>query len=107
MMMSDVVNHETIPTVIRRVTEIPGPRSRELMARRQAAVPRSAYNVTPIFVRRGAGAIIEDVDGNTYIDFAGGIGCLNVGSAQPAVVKAVQQQASEFFHAGFPVAPYE
>lgn len=92
--------------VIRRLTEIPGPRSRDLMARRDAAVPRSFGKLTPIFMRRAAGAIIEDVDGNTYIDFAGGIGCLNVGSTPPEVVHAIQSQASDFIHASG-TTPYE
>jgi len=92
--------------VIRQVTEIPGPRSRELMARRDSAVPRSFGKLTPIFIRRASGAIIEDVDGNTYIDFAGGIGCLNVGSTPPDVVHAIQQQAGDFIHASG-TTPYE
>ncbi|HWQ33099.1 MAG TPA: 4-aminobutyrate--2-oxoglutarate transaminase [Blastocatellia bacterium] len=92
--------------VIRQLTEIPGPRSRELMARRDQAVPRSFGKLTPIFIRRASGAIIEDVDGNTYIDFAGGIGCLNVGSTPPDVVHAIQHQAGEFIHASG-TTPYE
>jgi len=60
-------------------TSVPGPRSRELMERRTAAVPRGVHQVTPVFISRAEGALIEDVDGNRFIDFAGGIGCLNVG----------------------------
>ena len=71
-------------------TEIPGPRSRALMARREAAVPRGPYNTTPVFAARAEGATIEDVDGNRYLDFAGGIGCLNVGHRAPRVVSAIQ-----------------
>jgi len=59
-------------------TEIPGPRSRALMARREAAVPRGPNNSIPIFMSSAEGATLEDVDGNRYLDFAGGIGCLNV-----------------------------
>jgi len=62
-------------------TEIPGPKSRALLARREAAIPRGPSLVTPIFAAKAEGAWIEDVDGNRYIDFAGGIGCLNVGTA--------------------------
>jgi 4-aminobutyrate aminotransferase/(S)-3-amino-2-methylpropionate transaminase len=93
--------------MLRRVTDIPGPRSRELLERRLAAVPRGPFNVAPIFVKSASGAILEDVDGNTYVDFAGGIGCLNVGSAAPAVVDAVKRQADAFLHTCFHVAMYE
>ncbi len=88
-------------------TGIPGPRSRELYARREAAVPRGPYNATPIFVKEGKGAVITDVDGNRLIDFAGGIGCLNVGHANQAVAAAVAEQATRFTHACFHVTPYE
>jgi len=63
-------------TAIHLHTPIPGPRSQELMRRRVAAVPQGAYHVTPIFVARAEGAVLEDVDGNRLIDFAGGIGVL-------------------------------
>src|SRR5260221_12349647 len=53
-------------------TEIPGPRSRALMARREAAVPRGPYNSAPIFMASAEGSTLEDVDGNRYLDFAGG-----------------------------------
>jgi 4-aminobutyrate aminotransferase / (S)-3-amino-2-methylpropionate transaminase / 5-aminovalerate transaminase len=88
-------------------TEIPGPRSRELFARREAAVPRGPYNATPIFVKEGKGAVLEDVDGNRFIDFAGGIGCVNVGHANPQVVAAASEQLARFTHACFHVTPYE
>jgi 4-aminobutyrate aminotransferase/(S)-3-amino-2-methylpropionate transaminase len=88
-------------------TEIPGPRSRELFARREAAVPRGPFNVTPIFVKEGSGALLTDVDGNRLIDFAGGIGCVNVGHANDAVVEAASAQLERFTHACFHVTPYE
>ena len=88
-------------------TEIPGPRSRELYARREAAVPRGPYNATPIFVKEGRGAVLTDVDGNRFLDFAGGIGCLNVGHANEAVVKAATEQLQRFTHACLHVTPYE
>ena len=93
--------------MIRQATEIPGPRSRELMERRQQAVPRGPFNVAPIFIKSARGAILEDVDGNTYIDFAGGIGCLNVGSSATKVIDAVKAQADEFLHTCFHVTMYE
>jgi len=78
-------------SVIEPKTAIPGPRSREPMARREAAVPRGPYNATPIFVKeaRGArGARLVDVDGNRLLDFAGGIGCVNVLTSQVHPYKA-------------------
>lgn len=88
-------------------TSIPGPRSCELMRRREAAVPPAAYNVTPIFISRAEGAVVEDVDGNRFIDFAGGIGCLNTGHRPPAVVEAIRRQLDRFLHTSFNVLPYE
>jgi 4-aminobutyrate aminotransferase/(S)-3-amino-2-methylpropionate transaminase len=88
-------------------TEIPGPKSRELMARREAAVPRGPYHATPLFAAKADGAMIEDVDGNRFIDFAGGIGCLNAGHRDPRVVAAVQEQLEKFMHLCFSVTPYE
>jgi 4-aminobutyrate aminotransferase / (S)-3-amino-2-methylpropionate transaminase / 5-aminovalerate transaminase len=94
-------------SAIRLTTEVPGPQSRALLARRQAAVPRGTYNATPIFVKEGRGAVLEDVDGNHLLDFAGGIGCLNVGQANEAVVEAASDQLRHFTHACFHVTPYE
>jgi len=88
-------------------TEIPGPKSRALMERRQKAVPRGVFNVTPIFAARAQGSRIEDVDGNVYIDFAGGIGVMNVGHGQPAVIEAAREQLGRFTHTCFSVAMYE
>jgi 4-aminobutyrate aminotransferase/(S)-3-amino-2-methylpropionate transaminase len=94
-------------SAIRLQTELPGPRSRELMARRTAAVPRGPFHATPLFVREGRGARLVDVDGNELLDFAGGIGCLNVGHANPAVVDAAQTQMAALTHGCFHVTPYE
>ena len=70
-------------------------------------MPRGPYNATPIFVKEARGAVLEDVDGNRLLDFAGGIGCLNVGHSDPAVVKAIGEQLGRFTHACFGVTPYE
>jgi 4-aminobutyrate aminotransferase / (S)-3-amino-2-methylpropionate transaminase / 5-aminovalerate transaminase len=88
-------------------TEIPGPKSKALVERREAAIPRGPQLVTPIFAAKSEGAWIEDVDGNRYIDFAGGIGCLNVGHRAPRVEKAVREQLDKFLHLCFGVTPYE
>jgi 4-aminobutyrate aminotransferase/(S)-3-amino-2-methylpropionate transaminase len=88
-------------------TEIPGPKSRALLARREAAIPRGPQLVTPIFAAKSEGVWIEDVDGNRYLDFAGGIGCLNVGHRHPLVTKALHEQVDRFLHLCFGVTPYE
>jgi len=88
-------------------TEIPGPKSRSLMARREAAIPRGHSNATPVFAARADGATIDDVDGNRYLDFAGGIGCLNVGHRSPRVISAIQAQLEKHLHLCFAVTPYE
>jgi 4-aminobutyrate aminotransferase / (S)-3-amino-2-methylpropionate transaminase / 5-aminovalerate transaminase len=94
-------------TTIQIRTEIPGPRSRALMKRREAAVPRAPYNTTPVFAASAEGATIEDVDGNRYLDFAGGIGCLNIGHRAPRVTAAIQEQLEKHLHLCFAVTPYE
>jgi 4-aminobutyrate aminotransferase/(S)-3-amino-2-methylpropionate transaminase len=88
-------------------TEIPGPKSRALMARREAAIPRGPANATPVFAARAEGAVIEDVDGNRYLDFAGGIGCLNIGHRSPRVLSAIREQLEKHLHLCFAVTPYE
>jgi len=88
-------------------TPIPGPKSQELMQRRNAAVVRAAYHATPVFIAKAEGAVIEDVDGNRMIDFAGGIGCVNTGHRAPAVIDAVRRQLDRFLHVSFNVLPYE
>ena len=88
-------------------TEIPGPKSRALMARRAAAIPRGPSNATPVFAASAAGAAIDDVDGNRYLDFAGGIGCLNIGHRSPRVISAIREQLEKHLHLCFAVTPYE
>src|ERR1700704_314960 len=88
-------------------TEVPGPKSREILERKARVVadPLSVY--LPIVAAEGRGATLTDVDGNTYLDFTGGVGCLNVGHAHPRVVEAVQEQAARFLHTDFTMIPYE
>jgi 4-aminobutyrate aminotransferase/(S)-3-amino-2-methylpropionate transaminase len=94
-------------TTIQIHTEIPGPRSRALMVRREAAVPRAPHNTTPVFAAHAQGATIEDVDGNRFLDFAGGIGCLNVGHRAARVISAIRDQLDKHLHLCFAVTPYE
>jgi len=93
--------------LIRRRTEIPGPNSRALMKRRDAAVPRGLAHSVPVFAASADGVRVTDVDGNVYLDFAGGIGVMNVGHSTPSVVAALRDQAERFSHVCFSVLPYE
>jgi 4-aminobutyrate aminotransferase/(S)-3-amino-2-methylpropionate transaminase len=88
-------------------TAVPGPKSQQAFEARREAVPRGAYNITPVVIARGEGAMLEDLDGNRFLDFAGGIGVLNAGHAPPAVVRAIQQQAEKFLHSCFHVTVNE
>ena len=87
-------------------TAIPGPLSTQWEQRRRNAVPSGAGSVAPVFIARAEGAALEDLDGNTFLDFAGGIGCLNVGHHSSAVVEAVREQMDRFTHLCFSVTPY-
>jgi 4-aminobutyrate aminotransferase/(S)-3-amino-2-methylpropionate transaminase len=89
------------------VTEIPGPLSRALQARRANAVAAGVSSVLPVYVRSAEGGLLTDVDGNKLIDFGSGIAVTNVGHAVPAVVDRVREQAGKFTHTCFMVAPYE
>src|SRR5579864_3974633 len=88
-------------------TPIPGPHSRALAQRRDAAVPRGLSHATPMYVARAQGAWLEDVDGNRFLDFAGGIGCLNFGQRNETVVAAIESQLQKFLHTCGQVTPYE
>ena len=88
-------------------TEIPGPRSREIIERKERVVADPLGLYLPVMVAEGRGATVTDVDGNSFVDFTGGVGCLNVGHAHPRVVAAVQEQAARFFHTDFTIVPYE
>jgi 4-aminobutyrate aminotransferase/(S)-3-amino-2-methylpropionate transaminase len=92
---------------IRLKTEIPGPNSRALTARRAQAIPRGVYASTPLFIRHAEGAMLEDVDANRFIDLGGGIGCVNVGHRNSRVVSAVRAQLDAFLHLCFQVTGYE
>jgi 4-aminobutyrate aminotransferase/(S)-3-amino-2-methylpropionate transaminase len=88
-------------------TEIPGPRSRELHARKTAAVSAGVGTSLPVYVERAGGGIVVDVDGNQLIDFGSGIAVTSVGNAAPRVVDAVREQVGAFTHTCFMVTPYE
>lgn len=93
--------------VIKRVGELPGPRGRALLERRQKAVTRGLATLHPVFVERASGATLTDVDGNVFVDFTGGIGAMNVGHARPELVDAAAEQARRFTHTAIQVCGYE
>ena len=88
----------TTGQAVSQATAIPGPRSRELQAERERYLPRGVFAYHPIYPASGSGARVTDVDGNVYLDFAGGIGVMNVGHSHPAVVAAIQEQAALYTH---------
>ncbi|HEY1820035.1 MAG TPA: 4-aminobutyrate--2-oxoglutarate transaminase [Trebonia sp.] len=89
------------------VTEIPGPVSRELLARRERAVARGLSHVLPVFITDAGGGVLVDADGNSLIDFGSGIAVVSVGNAAPRVSARVAEQAARFTHTCFMVTPYE
>ena len=88
-------------------TEVPGPRTREILERERRAVARPLIVHAPVVAAHAQGSRITDVDGNTFLDFVGGVGVMNVGHNHPRVVKAIHEQADRFLHTDFTVVPYE
>jgi len=97
----------TLPQERRVVTAIPGPKSQELLARKQAAVSDGVGTILPVFITAAGGGILQDVDGNSLIDLGAGIAVTNVGNASPHVVEGITNQAAQFTHTCFMVTPYE
>ena len=88
-------------------TEIPGPRSREIIERKERVVAGPLSLTHPIVISEARGSTIIDVDGNAFIDFTGGVGCLNAGHSHPRIVEAAQEQLARFSHTDFTIVPYE
>ena len=88
-------------------TEIPGPKSKELAQKRQKYVANGLGSVCGVFIEKADGSNLIDVDGNVFIDYAGGIGTMNVGHSHPRVVVAMKKQLEKYIHPCFTVAPYE
>ncbi|TML41011.1 MAG: 4-aminobutyrate--2-oxoglutarate transaminase [Actinobacteria bacterium] len=88
-------------------TAVPGPKSREILARKERVVADPLSVFLPVVIEEGRGATLTDVDGNTFLDFTGGVGCLNVGHSHPHVVEAAQEQLAKFSHTDFTIVPYE
>lgn len=96
-----------LPQVRRLVTELPGPRSRELAARRAAAVSLGVPSATGMYVAAAGGGVVVDVDGNFLIDMGSGIAVVNVGNSAPEVVSRAGAQLGAFTHTSFMISPYE
>ncbi len=109
--MNPTAQSATVPAELaqerRVVTEIPGPLSREMHARRELAVARGVNSTLPVYVARAGGGVVVDVDGNSLIDFGAGIAVVSAGNSAAHVVAAVQEQVAAFTHTCFMVAPYE
>jgi len=96
---------EELPKIITET--LPGPKASEIIERRKKATPSAIRCVYPCVIKRGEGAMIEDVDGNYFLDWVGGVGVLNMGYSKPEVVEAVKNQADNFFHSMFNITTHE
>lgn len=96
---------DELPRII--TGKLPGPKAEAVIRRRQAVVPNAIRCIYPCVIDKAAGAIIQDVDGNYFLDWVGGVGVLNVGHAHPELVKAVQNQAERYFHGMFNIVTHE
>lgn len=88
-------------------TEIPGPKAKELLERKETSVPKGPFNTIKTFAVKGDGALLTDVDGNTFLDFAGAIGSLNTGHCPKRVIEALHKQIDSYLHPCFHVMMYE
>ena len=90
------------------VTEtLPGPKAKAMIERRKNAVPSAIGCVYPVVIERGEGAMVEDVDGNKFLDWVGGVGVLNIGYSQPEIIEAVKEQSERYFHGMFNIVTHE
>ena len=97
---------DSLPEIV--TGSVPGPKAKALLERRNAAVPAALCGgVYPVTIARGEGAMFEDLDGNRFLDWIGGVGVLNIGYSRPEVVEAVRDQAGKYFHTIFNVIAHE
>ncbi len=89
------------------ITSLPGPNASAVLERRKEAVPGAIKSVYPCVIRRGEGAMVEDVDGNIFLDWVGGVGVLNIGYSHPELVEAVKEQSDKYFHAMMNIVTHE
>lgn len=88
-------------------TPLPGPKAGAIIDRRKEAVPSAIRCAYPCVIRRGEGAMLEDVDGNIFLDWVGGVGVLNIGYSHPEVIEAVKEQSEKYFHAMMNIVTHE
>jgi 4-aminobutyrate aminotransferase/(S)-3-amino-2-methylpropionate transaminase len=88
-------------------TAVPGPRSKKILERKDKVIADPLSIFLPVVIAEGRGSTLTDVDGNTFLDFTGGVGCLNVGHSHPKLVEAAQEQLTKFAHTDFTIVPYE
>jgi 4-aminobutyrate aminotransferase/(S)-3-amino-2-methylpropionate transaminase len=101
----NIMLRTVLPKIITET--LPGPKAAEIIRRRGEATPKAIGCAYPVVIKRGEGAMIEDVDGNKFLDWIGGVGVLNIGFSQPEVVEAVKEQADNYFHGMFNVVTHE
>src|SRR5947209_1898898 len=90
-----VFDNATVPSIC---TDLPGPKARALLQRDQLYMSPSYTRIYPLVVARGSGAVIEDVDGNLFLDFTAGIAVTSTGHCHPDVVAAIKDQADKLLH---------
>jgi 4-aminobutyrate aminotransferase / (S)-3-amino-2-methylpropionate transaminase / 5-aminovalerate transaminase len=103
----DIVSPMAVTRAIELKTAIPGPKSKEILDRKARAIAEPLSVTLPVVIDHARGVTLTDVDGNTFVDFTGGVGCLNVGHSHPRVVEAAQEQLGRFSHTDFTIVPYE
>lgn len=96
---------DALPNII--TGQLPGPKAAEMLARRSRTIPSAIKCVYPVVIQRGEGAMVEDVDGNRFVDWIGGVGVLNIGYSHPEVVEAVKSQANRYFHGMFNIVTHQ
>ena len=89
------------------VTPLPGPKTKEVLARRAECMPNAIKSVYPCAIKRGEGAMIEDVDGNIILDWVGGVGVMNIGYSRPELIEAVHEQSKKYFHSMMNIVTHE
>ena len=90
------------------ITEtLPGPKAQAIIDRRANIVPDAIRCVYPVVIAKGEGAMLEDVDGNRFLDWIGGVGVLNIGYSHPEIVEAVKAQSEKYFHGMFNIVTHE
>ncbi|BBK77225.1 aspartate aminotransferase family protein [Clostridium butyricum] len=96
---------DELPKIITEI--LPGPKAKEVIKRREEAIPKAIKCVYPVVIERGEGAMIEDVDGNRFLDWIGGVGVLNVGFSHPEIIEEVKKQSEKYFHGMFNIVTHE